>query len=175
MPFGHGRSSAWHRKAAKYPVLSCKHCYSSLSSSLRARLRPLFAEGEKKASSKDLFKIPGSMDGKIAALAIPALGTELIDPLLSACDTAFVGRLGVEPLAGVALASSVFTISSLGLNFLATASSPLVTQALAGSVPGSILFIVAHVVIHATTCIAARHCCSSRPVQLNLMADVSSP
>ena len=77
-------------------------------------MRPVCAEGPNGAGSKGPFEfIHGKMDGKIAALAIPALGTELIDPLLSACDTAFVGRLGVEPLAGVALASSVFTISSL--------------------------------------------------------------
>ena len=71
------------------------------------------AEGQKGAGSKGPFEFNPKMDGQIAALAVPALGTELIDPLLSACDTAFVGRLGVEPLAGVALASSVFTISSL--------------------------------------------------------------
>lgn len=94
-------------------VLSLKHNFVPSDLPLRARLRPPQAESEKKAGSKDLFKFPGSMDAKIAALAIPALGTELIDPLLSACDTAFIGRLGVEPLAGVALASSVFTISSL--------------------------------------------------------------
>ena len=95
------------------PILSCKHDFISSSVRVRARLQPQRVESEGNAGSKDLFKSPGAMDGKIAALAIPALGTELIDPLLSACDTAFVGRLGVEPLAGVALASSVFTISSL--------------------------------------------------------------
>jgi Na+-driven multidrug efflux pump len=71
------------------------------------------AESEQRSSSKGLFKFPQEMDGKILALALPALGTELADPLLSACDTAFVGRLGVEQLAAVALASSVFTIASL--------------------------------------------------------------
>lgn len=75
-----------------------------------------------------------SLDASIAALAIPALGTELIDPLLSACDTAFVGRIGPEPLAGVGIASSVFTYTFLFFNFLSTASSPLITQALARSV-----------------------------------------
>jgi hypothetical protein len=71
------------------------------------------------------------LNAAIAAIALPALGTELIDPLLSACDTAFVGRIGVEPLAGVGIASAVFTYTFLFFNFLATASSPLVTQALA--------------------------------------------
>ena len=80
-------------------------------------------------ASKKRDKI--SLDASIAALAIPALGTELIDPLLSACDTAFVGRIGPEPLAGVGIASSVFTYTFLFFNFLSTASSPLITQALA--------------------------------------------
>lgn len=80
-------------------------------------------------ASKKRGKI--SLDASIAALAIPALGTELIDPLLSACDTAFVGRIGPEPLAGVGIASSVFTYTFLFFNFLSTASSPLITQALA--------------------------------------------
>lgn len=81
-----------------------------------------------KASEK---RVKISLDASIAALAIPALGTELIDPLLSACDTAFVGRIGPEPLAGVGIASSVFTYTFLFFNFLSTASSPLITQALA--------------------------------------------
>lgn len=73
----------------------------------------------------------GNLNAAIAALAIPALGTELIDPLLSACDTAFVGRLDAEQLAGVGLASSVFTYTFLFFNFLSTASAPLIAQALA--------------------------------------------
>jgi Na+-driven multidrug efflux pump len=72
-----------------------------------------------------------SLDRAIAGLALPALGTELIDPLLSVCDTAFVGRLGAEPLAGVGIASSVFTYAVLFFNFLSTASAPLIAQALA--------------------------------------------
>lgn len=96
------------------PILPCKHCYRSSLLSGLVRCRRVCAEGPNGAGApKGPFEFNAKMDGKIAALAIPALGTELIDPLLSACDTAFVGRLGVEPLAGVALASSVFTISSL--------------------------------------------------------------
>jgi Na+-driven multidrug efflux pump len=73
----------------------------------------------------------GTLDSAIWALALPALGTELLDPLLSACDVAFVGRLGAAPLAGVGIASSVFTYTFLFFNFLSTALSPLVAQSLA--------------------------------------------
>ena len=73
----------------------------------------------------------GSLNTSIAAIALPALGTELIDPLLSLCDTAFVGRISAEQLAGVGIASSVFTYTFLFFNFLSTASAPLVARALA--------------------------------------------
>ena len=44
-----------------------------------------------------------TLDAAIAALAVSALATELLDPLLSACNTALVGRLDTEQLAGVRL------------------------------------------------------------------------
>lgn len=78
-----------------------------------------------------------NLNSAIAALALPALGTELIDPLLSICDTAFVGRIGAEQLAGVGIASSVFTYTFLFFNFLSTASAPLVARALARCVPAT--------------------------------------
>lgn len=113
----HARMILTPNSSQYIPVIACKHCRQTLSSTVSVHLRPPRAETEKtpvdSGNSNNLFNFPTAMDGKIAALAVPALGTELIDPLLSACDTAFVGRLGVEPLAGVALASSVFTISSL--------------------------------------------------------------
>lgn len=49
------------------------------------------------------------LDRRIAALAVPALGSLAIEPLYVLTDTAIVGRLGTVPLAGLAIASTVLT------------------------------------------------------------------
>ena len=58
------------------------------------------------------------LDRRIAALAIPALGTLAIEPLYVLVDTAIVGRLGTVPLGGLALASTVLTTLLWAFNFL---------------------------------------------------------
>ena len=65
-------------------------------------------------------------DGAIAALAIPALGTLALDPLVSIVDTAWVGRLGTVPLAALAVASAVFAAVFSIFNFVHMAITPLV-------------------------------------------------
>lgn len=65
-------------------------------------------------------------DGAIAALAIPALGTLAIDPLVSIVDTAWVGRLGTQELASLAIASAVFLAVFSIFNFVQAAVTPLV-------------------------------------------------
>lgn len=65
-------------------------------------------------------------DRAIAALAIPALGTLAIDPFVSIVDTAWVGRLGVGPLASLAIASAVFMAIFSIFNFVHAAVTPLV-------------------------------------------------
>ena len=65
-------------------------------------------------------------DRAIAALAIPALGTLAIDPIVSIVDTAWVGRLGVGPLASLAIASAIFMAIFSIFNFVHTAVTPLV-------------------------------------------------
>ncbi len=65
-------------------------------------------------------------DKAIAALAIPALGTLAIDPLVSIVDTAWVGRLGAGPLASIAIASAVFAAVFSIFNFVHAAVTPLV-------------------------------------------------
>jgi MATE family multidrug resistance protein len=65
-------------------------------------------------------------DKAIAALAIPALGTLAIDPLVSIVDTAWVGRLGASPLASLAIASAVFAAVFSIFNFVHAAVTPLV-------------------------------------------------
>ena len=65
-------------------------------------------------------------DGAIAALAIPALGTLAIDPLVSIVDTAWVGRLGTAQLAALAVASAVFAAVFSVFNFIHVTITPMV-------------------------------------------------
>lgn len=67
---------------------------------------------------------------KILALAVPALGALLVDPLLTIADTAFVGRYSTSPyeLAGMGSASALLTFSFYVFNFLCTATTPLVAS-----------------------------------------------
>ncbi|WP_233188053.1 MATE family efflux transporter [Actinomyces qiguomingii] len=53
---------------------------------------------------------PGpSLNRQILALAVPALGALIAEPLFVLIDSAMVGHLGADPLAGLSLASSVLT------------------------------------------------------------------
>lgn len=70
------------------------------------------------------------LDREIFRLAIPALGALAADPLVSLVDTAFVGRLGAEALAGVAIASAIFAVAFAVFNFLEYAVTPLVASAI---------------------------------------------
>lgn len=68
-------------------------------------------------------------DREIAALAIPALGSLIADPLLSLVDTAFVGRLGTEALAALGVASALFALAFFVFNFLEYGTTTLVARA----------------------------------------------
>jgi len=57
-------------------------------------------------------------DRRIAALALPALGTVAVEPLYTLVDTGIVGRLGTGPLGGLALAAVVLNASFWVFNFL---------------------------------------------------------
>lgn len=70
-------------------------------------------------------------DKRILALAIPALGTLAIDPLLSLADTAFVARLGTIELAALGVDITILNFAFFGFNFLASVVTPLVARALA--------------------------------------------
>ena len=65
-------------------------------------------------------------DRAIAALAVPALGTLAIDPLVSIVDTAWVGRLGTVELAALAVASAVFGAVFAVFNFIHVTITPMV-------------------------------------------------
>lgn len=59
-----------------------------------------------------------SLDRRILAIAVPALGSLLVEPVYVLTDTAVVGQLGTEPLAGLALASTVLNTLVWVFNFL---------------------------------------------------------
>lgn len=58
--------------------------------------------------------------GRIAALALPALGVLAAEPLYLLFDTAVVGRLGALSLAGLAVGGLVVAMVSTQLTFCPT-------------------------------------------------------
>lgn len=79
------------------------------------------------------------LDRDILTLAVPALGALVAEPLFLLVDTAMVGHLGGDALAGLGIASAILqTIVGL-LIFLAYATTPTVARRLgAGDRPGAI-------------------------------------
>ena len=69
---------------------------------------------------------------QILNLAVPALISLAIDPLMTIADTAFVGRYSQPndpyPLAGLGSAAALLVFSFYVFNFLATATAPLVAN-----------------------------------------------
>ena len=59
-----------------------------------------------------------AIDRRILKLAAPALGSLAVEPVYVITDTAIVGRLGTNQLAGLAIAASVLSIVFAGANFL---------------------------------------------------------
>jgi MATE family multidrug resistance protein len=74
--------------------------------------------------------IDRGLDRSILRLAIPALGSLAIDPLLTLADTAIVAQIGVEELAALGVDTAILGFAFFGFNFLAYAVTPLVAQAL---------------------------------------------
>jgi putative MATE family efflux protein len=71
-----------------------------------------------------------TLDRDILRLAVPSLGALVAEPLFVLTDTAMVGHLGVEPLAGLGLASTVLQTTIGLLIFLAYATTPIVARRL---------------------------------------------
>ncbi len=76
-----------------------------------------------------------ALDRDILRLAVPSLGALVAEPLFVLTDTAMVGHLGVEPLAGLGLASTVLQTAIGLLIFLAYATTPLVARRLGAGDP----------------------------------------
>ena len=68
------------------------------------------------------------MDRRIAALAIPALGALVAEPLFLVVDSALVGHLGAAPLAGLAVAGAILQTAVGLMIFLAYSTTPLVAR-----------------------------------------------
>lgn len=69
-----------------------------------------------------------SLPRRILALAVPALGALVAEPLFLLADTAIIGRLGVDELAGAALGVTVMhTVTGLMI-FLAYSTTPAVAR-----------------------------------------------
>ncbi len=71
-----------------------------------------------------------SDDRRILGLAVPALGALIAEPLFLATDTALVGHLGVDPLAGLGIGATVLQTTVGLLVFLAYATTPSVARLL---------------------------------------------
>ena len=69
-------------------------------------------------------------DKAIFRLAFPALGALAAEPLVALVDTAFVGRLGEEPLAALGVVTGLLGLAFFVFIALAYTSTPLIAAAL---------------------------------------------
>ena len=104
------------------------------------------------------------LDRDILRLAIPALAALVAEPLYVLADTAVVGHLGAEQLAGLAVASSILLIGYALFIFLAYGTTASVARLLGAgnereaahqAVQGMWLALVAGVVVAAATWLAS--------------------
>lgn len=100
----------------------------------------------------------------ILRLAVPALGALIAEPLFLLADSAMVGHLGVDELAGMGLASTVLQTAVGLMVFLAYSTTPAVARLLgAGRLPdalaagrdGVALAVVLGVILSVTGWVAA--------------------
>ena len=68
--------------------------------------------------------------GLLLALALPAVGTLIADPLMGLVDTAVVGRIGAAELGGLGLAVAVLSAVAWVFNFLVYGTTSSVAKAL---------------------------------------------
>lgn len=79
----------------------------------------------------------GLLDASILALALPGVAELLLDPVMGAVDTAFIGKLtgpnAAEALGGLAVSTTCFTFCFKLFNFLAVVTGPLVAAKIASA------------------------------------------
>ena len=88
--------------------------------------------GVAKASSIRRIPPDRDLDRRIAALALPALGSIAAEPAYSLADTAIVGHLGRVPLDSLAIATTALTMTAWVAIFLTTATTSAVAGLAAG-------------------------------------------
>ena len=71
---------------------------------------------------------PSPHDREILRLAVPAFGALAAEPLYILVDTAIVGHLGTNPLAGLAVSGTVLTATFAIFNFLAYSTTGAVAR-----------------------------------------------
>lgn len=64
-----------------------------------------------------------ALDRRIIALAVPALGALIVEPVYELTDTAVVGHLGRSPLVGLALAATILNVVGWSAGFLTMATT----------------------------------------------------
>ncbi|MDN6171123.1 MAG: MATE family efflux transporter, partial [Micrococcaceae bacterium] len=73
-------------------------------------------------------RIPARLGRTILALAVPALGALIAEPLFLMADTAIVGHLGINELAGAGLGTTVLQTAVGLMVFLAYSTTPAVAR-----------------------------------------------
>lgn len=71
-----------------------------------------------------------AVDRRILSLALPALGALAVEPVYVLVDTAIVGQLGTDQLAGLAVAATVLSFVFAGANFLTYGTTERVARRL---------------------------------------------
>jgi putative MATE family efflux protein len=82
---------------------------------------------------------PATQPAAILRLAVPAFLALVAEPLFLLSDSAIVGRLGVAPLAGLGIASSVLLTAAGVFVFLAYGTTAIVARQIGAGSPGGAL------------------------------------
>ena len=90
-----------------------------------------YRPGARVGSGAELRAERRALDRRIAALAIPALGSIAAEPLYNLADTAIVGHLGRTPLDALAIATSALSVVTWLAIFLSTATTSTVARLVA--------------------------------------------
>lgn len=75
------------------------------------------------------------LDRRMVRLAVPALGTLAVEPLYVLVDTAIVGRIGTDELAGLGIAAVILLTVSALVGFMEYGSTPAVAFAIGAGRP----------------------------------------
>ena len=70
-----------------------------------------------------------SLNRRILALAVPAFGALIAEPIFVLTDSALIGQLGKAELAGMSIAATLVTTVVGLMNFLAYSVTPAVARA----------------------------------------------